>query len=439
METNQQNRPPILEVAWIKFSQLDIASGKRSRAFNRLRIWIAVFGVLATLFAILTVIYPAHFPAIGGVALKVLLIASPIIASVLAAFTNKFFSSGDWLIARAGAEETLRDIYFYRTILQGDPERRRWLEERLGDIQRAVYNGMGGELVMEAYKGPLPPHPRFDPKYPDSDPGFHDLTGEEYLNYRLLNQLNWHIKKLIQIQRQRVRLQVLILASGAAGAFLAALGGGFAIWVALTASLTTTLLGWQELKNLDVIVRNYSKVRLDLNLIADHWRNLEDEERTQSEFYAMVDSTEDILWSRNEEYIKAMQEALKRSSLEEEASLINRVIQEQRDADRRFKQAMEDTVVGEVSQTLDRSVNTLSETYKDAFGSLAEEATSDIVRAELAAMKAALQSMAGKMGLASKLDEIKEEYEGFEINSETPRGVLNDVLERYPKTDEVKG
>ncbi|HRQ25282.1 MAG TPA: hypothetical protein PLF42_17780, partial [Anaerolineales bacterium] len=208
---------------------------------------------------------------------------------------------------------------------------------------------------------------------------------------------------------------------------------------ALTASLTTTLLGWQELKNLDVVVRNYSKVRLDLNLIADHWRNLENEERTQSEFYAMVDSTEDILWSRNQEYIKAMQEALKRSSLEKEASLINRVIQEQRDADRRFKQAMEDTVVGEVSQSLRKSVDTLSETYKDAFGSLAEEASSDIVRAELAAMKEALQSMAGKMGLASVLGEIKEEYEGVEINSETPRGVLNDVLERYPKTDEVKG
>lgn len=439
MESNQQNIPPILESAWRKFAQLDAASVKRSSAHIRLRWWIATFGVLATLFAILSAIYPSAFPEIGRLALRALLISSPIIASALAAYASKFFASGDWLIARAGAEETLKEIYYFRTVLQNEENRRSWLQERLSEIQRTVYHGMNGEMALEPFKGPLPPLPRFDPKRPTSDPGFTDLTGDEYFRYRLENELNWHVKKVNQKQQERVRMQVVILLSGAAGAFLAAVGGPITIWVAFTASLTTTFLGWQELKSLDAVVRNYSKVILELNIIADHWKNLQDEERTQTEFFKMVEATEDVLWSRNTEYIKAMQEALKRSDLEKEASLINRVIQEQRDADRRFKQAMEDTVVGEVSQSLRKSVDTLSETYKDAFGSLAEEASSDIVRAELAAMKAALETMAGKMGLASVLGEIKEEYEGVEINSETPRGVLNDVLDRYPKTDEIKG
>lgn len=443
METNQQKVAPILESAWTKYAQFDAASSKRTATFNRLRLWIAIFGVLATLFAILTALYPDEFPFVGRVVLKVLLVASPITASVLAAFTSKFFSSGDWLITRAGAEEALRDIYLFRTILQNDSSRYTWLEHRIGEIQRSVYRGMNGELVLEAYKGILPPPPRFDPSYPDSDPGFTDLSGEEYYNYRLTSELNWHVKKVNQLQKQRVRLQALILLAGAAGAFLAALGGDFTIWVALTASLTATLIGWQELKNLDVVVRNYSKVILELTIISDHWRNLEADKRTQSEFYAMVQSTEDMLWSRNVEYIKAMQEALKESSLDEEASLINRVIQEQRDSDRRTRKSMEDAVVSQTTASLDEASETVTETFKESLGSLAEEASSDMVQAELAAMKEAMREMAenlsNKLGLSSALDKIKEEFNDVEINADTPMSVLNDLLSRYPKTEEVKG
>lgn len=437
------NVPPILEIAWRKFAQYDAVSVKRTAAYTRLRQWIAIFGLLATLFAILTTISPENFSEIGKFALKVLLISSPIIASVLAAFTNKFFATGDWLITRAGAEETLKDIYLYRTILQKNPKRREWLEKNLTQIQRSVYRGMNGELVMEAYKGEVPPTPRFNPKDPNSDSGFHDLTGDEYFKFRLESELNWHIKKVNQKQTERTRLQLLILASGAAGAILAALGGEFTLWVALAASLTTTLLGWQELKNLDLVVRNYSKVIMELSIISDHWKNLEAEERTDTEFYKMVKSTEEILWSRNVEYIKAMQEALQESNLDEEAKLINRIIDEQRDADRRLKQSFEDSIVGMVSEKLEEGQETLSETFEEALTNLAEEASSEIVQAELAAMRQAIQNfaetIAARFGLSESLQSIAEEYRDVEISGKTPQSVLNDLISRYPKTSEVKG
>jgi hypothetical protein len=443
METNQQKIAPILESAWTKYAQFDAASSKRTRTFNRLRLWIAIFGILATLFSILTVLYPTNFPAIGWWVLKILFISAPIITSVLAAFTSKFFSSGDWLITRAGAEEALRDIYLFRTILQGDAARHTWLEERIGDIQRSVYRGMNGELVLETYKGVLPPPPRFDPKYPNSDPGFNDLTGEEYYNYRLLSELNWHIKKVNQLQKHRIRLQLLILGAGAVGAFFAALGGDFAIWVALTASLSATFIGWQELKNLDVVVRNYSKVILELSIISDHWVNLDTESRTQSEFYSMVQATEDMLWSRNVEYIKAMQEALKESSLDEEAALINRIIQEQRASDRRTKREMEDAMVDHTTKTMDEASTKITDAFKATLGTLTEEASSEVVQAELAAMRQAVQEMAetisNKLGLSSALDQIKEEFQDVDISADTPMSVLNDLLSRYPTTEEVKG
>ncbi|HCK65165.1 MAG TPA: hypothetical protein DHW49_02775 [Anaerolineae bacterium] len=331
----------------------------------------------------------------------------------------------------------------YRTILQKNPKRREWLEKNLTKIQRSVYRGMNGELVMEAFKGEVPPLPRFNPKYPNSDSGFHDLTGDEYFSFRLENELNWHIKKVNQKQNERTRLQLLILASGAAGAILAALGGPFTLWVALAASLTTTLLGWQELKNLDLVVRNYSKVIMELTIISDHWKNLEAEERTDTEFYKMVKSTEEILWSRNVEYIKAMQEALQESNLDEEARLINRIIDEQRDADRRLKQSFEDSIVGMVTEKLDEGHETLRETFEEALNNLAEEASSEIVQAELAAMREALQEfterIAEKLGLSTSLETIAEDYREVEISGQTPQGVLNNLLSRYPKTNEIKG
>ncbi len=432
METKQQNLTPILEAAWSKFAQFDAASMKRSGAYTRLLRWSVALSVLAALFAILTVSYPAHFPAIGGVVLKVLLVASPITASLLAAYANNFFAAGDWLVVRAGAEEILKEIYIYRTILKRDPNRQAWLEKRLGEIQRAVYNATSGELATERYKGPLPPTPRFDPTSSTSDPGFEDLDGEEYFKYRLQNELNWHAKKAKQKQKERAWLQILILSAGAAGTILAALGGGFTIWVALTASVTAAFLGWQEMKNREAAGRGYNKVALELGVIADHWKNLQDKERTQSEFYNMVNSTEEILGSRNGQYLKTAQQRLTEAGLDEETNPIKRIIQEQWKADRRLKESKEEAASG----ALDDSAETFGSEFPESQGTLANEASSDIVQAELASMREAAEDTDN---LSSLLEELAREYDGVELSGHTPTSALNEVISRLSTTKEVKG
>jgi len=444
METQPQQVTPILEVAWTRFAQLDAASTRRAKSHLNLRRWITALGVLATLFAILTELYPENFSPLGGVILKLLLIISPIMASILAAFVGKFFSTGDWLVTRAGAEEILKEIYSYRTILQNTPTRRAWLEKRLEEIQRSVFSGMNGELILEPYKGVLPPAPRFSPSYPNSDPGFRDLTGDEYFRYRLEDQLSWHTREVNRRQKERTRLQMFILISGGMGALLAAWGPPIALWVALSAAFTSAFIGWQELRSLDSVVRNYSKVIMELNILFDHWKNLEGEEQDQTEFYKTVRSTEDILWGQNVEYIKSMQEALRDSDLEEEASLINRVIKEQRDSDLRFKQGITDAIGDYTHESLLASDEKLTETFKSALGTLAEEASSELVQAELAAMQNAIQDAAQNIaerigGFSSSLKAIQEEFEGVEISGNTPMSVLNDLLSRYPKTTDAKG
>lgn len=446
METETPRATPILQIAWARYSELDANAVARSKAHLNKRRWIAALGVLATLFAILAMLFPypptENQAALLGLTFRVLLVLTPLIGSAMAAFTKAFYSSGDWLMMRAGAEEVLKEIYFFRTILQKRKNRRAYLEKRLAEINRHLYQSLNGELVIKPYNGPVPSN--YYPDDPGSDPGFEDLSGDEYFKYRVENQLAWHRKEIQEYQTERVRLQILILASGVIGAFLAAFGGALTIWVALTASLTAAFLGWQELRNIDLIIKNYSKVVVELSVIYDHWLNLEPEERTDAEFYRMVKSAEEILWAQNMEYIKSQQEALKEADLDEEAGLINRVIRESTESAKRAKKAMEEDLVEFTRETMEETGEKIEETFKAALGSLAEEASSELVQQELEAMSRAVVETAENVkerasSLASSLAEIAREFAHVDIGRDTSKEELNAVLARYPKTGDVKG
>ncbi len=435
-----ENKTPILEVAWTRYAHFDAASNERSRGNNRLRKWVAILGVLATLFALLTEVYPQSFPATPGVVLKVLLISTPIVSSVLAAFINKFYGSGDWLVMRAGAEQILKEIFTYRTILQKSSGRGSWLESRLTDIQHQIFSGLGGEMVLKPYKGPLPPYD--DPNDPTDDAGFSDLTGEQYFKFRVESQLAWHLNKVNQFQSERTRLQIFILVAGGAGSLLAALGGPFSLWVALTASLTTALIGWQELRNLDYTLKNYSKVVVELMAIYDHWENLDANGRTDAEFYAMVRNTEDLLWTQNVEYIKAMQSALSKVGKADD-SLVEDAINKSIDEDARFKQSLKDAAAQEITNARQVAEQSLTEDSKKNIASLTDEISSPIVQAELAAMEKVaaqvVQAVANGSTLASTLQSIAADFAGVDLNGNTSAKVLNSLLSRYPATQEPKG
>lgn len=448
METVTPKAAPILEIAWTRHAHLDLAAGRRTKGFYNIRRWIIVFGVLATLFAILTQVF---FPKLDdlqglmlilGITVKFLLIATPVLASIFASFATKFYSNGAWLIYRAGSEEVKKEIYFYRTILQKDPTRRAYLEKRLGEIQRQLFRSLSGEFAFEEFNGTIPSN--FNPQDPSSDSGFNDLTGEEYFKYRLENQLGWHNRKVNQRKVERRRMTIYILIAGGLGAIFAALGGGWSLWVALTASITAALIGWQELRSVDSTIKNYSKVVMELTILYDHWQNLEGEERTPAEFYIMVRGCEDVLWAQNMEYIKSMQEALKEADLEQEAGLINRVIKESVDSAERTKQATADAIVEQTTVTLEETEKKIDETVKATLGSLAEEASSELVQAELDAMSKAAAEMAQNVvnkvfSMTSQLADIAKEFAHVDIGRDTTKEQLNAILTRYPKTNDVKG
>jgi hypothetical protein len=446
METEATKNTPILNIAWTRVAHLDDISKRRTRGYYRLRRWISILGIIATIFAVLTQVPFLNVPSVLGIVVKVMFIAAPAVASILAAFASKYFSNGDWLITRAGAEEIQKEIYFYRTINKNKLNRRAILEKRLAEIQRQIYRALGGEFSFETYNGQIPPN--YYPDDPNSDPGFADLTGEEYLKYRLENQLQWHNKEINEYKVERRNLTVFILAMGGLGTVLAAVSGGspLALLVAVTSSITAALIGWQELRNVDVIVRNYSKVVLELTILYDHWLNLEPEERTETEFRKMVNGCEAVLWGQNTEYIKSMQEVLKESEadLKKEAQLIEDVLEQSVASAERTKQMMRDTVVEAAQDALQDAEQRVEGTFKATIGTLVEEASSELVQKELDAMSKAVTATAENMrertsALTSSLADIAQEFAHIDVGRDTSKEELNAILARYPKTNDVKG
>ena len=434
---------PILEIAWLRHADLDLAASRRTKAFYDIRKLIAWLGVLATLFAILTQqpIF-ANTTSLQGVVVKVLFIATPVLASIFAAFASKFYSNGAWLIYRAGAEEIKKEIYIYRTILAKDKSRRDYLERRLGEIQRQLFRNLGGEFAFEGYRGSLPSS--YNKANPDSDPGFHDLNGDEYVKYRLKHQLDWHNNRINQRKRERRWMTIYVLAIGGLGALLAALGGPLALWVAFTASITAALLGWQELRKVDEIIKNYSKVVMELTILYNHWQNLEPEERTPAEFELMVRGCERVLGAQNREYIRSLQEALQEANLEKEAALINQVVKESAESAERAKEAMRENIIDTTQEFLADTEQRVDETAKAVLGSLAEEASSEIVQKELEAMSQAITEAAENLmerasTLTSSLTQTALDFAHVEIGRDTSTEELNTILASYPKTNDVKG
>jgi hypothetical protein len=446
METETTKNTPILELAWQRHAEMDLAADKRSKGFYKIRKWIAGLGILATLFAILTQqLAPESSPiSLEAWVLKIYFVAIPIVASMFAAFATKFYSNGDWWVYRAGAEEIKKEIYIYRSILPKDKSRRAYLEKRLGEIQRKVFRNLGGEFSFEGYQGPLPKN--YKKQKPDSDPGFHDLTGDDYIKYRVKHQLDWHNGKIIQRKREGRRMTIAILVVGGLGALLAALGGFLAIWVAITASVTAALLGWQELKKVDETIKNYSKVVLELTILSDHWQNLEANEPKlkAQEFEKMVLGCERVLWTQNREFIRSMQEALREADLEKDAAFINQVIKESADSAERAKEKMHENIIEIHQETLVATEQKIDETAKAVLGTLADEAASEIVQQELEAMGQAITEAFENVkehasSFVSSITQVKEEFAHVEVSKDTTMEELNTIISRYPKTNDVKG
>jgi hypothetical protein len=324
---------PTLEDAWRRFAVYDQNAIPAQKRFLRLRKWILALGVVATVLALVhSTLEPIEIPGVVQVNfyLNFLVIATPILVSLLLAGSVKFERGVSWVLLRNSAEAIKKEIYRYRARVeiysQKKQEKKDEIEESR-EVKLARKVKRVGERLMKTqvnrsgltpYEGTLPP------QYGASsdDDGFSDLEPEKYLAWRLEDQLNWYQKKALVLDKQLQRLQWLIYILGGVGTFLAAVG--LEIWIAVTIALVGALTTFLEFKRVETTLTAYNQAATDLDSIRTWWRALPDEdkkgEKKQENFEKLVKNTEAVIQSEHAGWVQEMRDALAELYGEAEAS-----------------------------------------------------------------------------------------------------------------------
>ncbi|RMF00055.1 MAG: SLATT domain-containing protein [Chloroflexi bacterium] len=294
---NQKLDSTALESAWRRFAEFDLNAAAAARYHKRLREVALGLAMVAVLFAVLTGSYnvirfvPPYLHFTFSVALIVILIVNFIILALVIQ-SHRAAAAAE---LQAAAQEIKKEIYLYRTIMQWHDDPDHWLSERLGHIQRHVADSMGSEFSLNPYTGPLPPG--YLPDDPTSDPGFTRLLPNDYLRYRLENQIATYTSELADPQKRRVFLQVGLLVTGGLSLLLAAIGGQLNAWVAVSVFAAAGLISWLEPRQLDSAISNLNQLIMGLNIVKDRWQSLGADQHTPEEYFKLVVATERIIWS----------------------------------------------------------------------------------------------------------------------------------------------
>jgi hypothetical protein len=323
-ESNSLNKS-LLEDAWRLFCVYDRSAIETQKRFLNFRITILCLVVVAT---ILVVVKSQFW---GDVDLKkadinqiltskegflyFLVIMSPIVVSVLLAASVKFDRGMNWILLRASAEAVKKEIYCFRTMgvyEKKDSDMRlaqaiQIVADRLMKTQ-VNRSGLALDKRLEIGSKQFLEAIQASTSSKDSNP-LSALTTEQYLEYRLIDQLSWYRRKTLKIDRQWQLLQWLIYVLGGLGAFLAATHAE--IWIAITNAIATALASFLDLKQLDTTLMSYNQAACNLENLLCWWHALTDEARKEREnIEKLVLNTERVIQAETTSWVQEMRDAL---------------------------------------------------------------------------------------------------------------------------------
>ena len=104
---------------------------------------------------------------------------------------------------------------------------------------------------------------------------------------------------------------------------------------------------------------------------------------------------------------------------------------------------MRDAALATAERAMDSAKEQLVDEFQATLGTLVEEASSELVRKELEAMRNAVEEAVATIksggSLRDAIEKIVDDYKDMDIGKDTAREQLNQVLARFPKTPDVKG
>jgi hypothetical protein len=300
----------VLRLAWQRFGALDRAAVQQQHTFGSVQGWILVLGAFVVFLSVLHSVGQAHqWDALVG-RLRLALIAVPIVVTTLTVVANRFSPGKRWVLLRAAAEALKREIYRYRVRPRRaavDGAREKALQQAMEDITRRLARTEVNAMAMPPYTGPVPP--------PDAvargDDGMSLLDTERYVRLRLTDQLDFYANRTTRLAEQGSRWQLLAIVVGALGTLLAALGGEWVAWVALTSAVAGAVMAYAGYKQFDATLTSYNQTATDLQNLRAWWTALLPDEQAQADNVdKLVTTTEKVLGDEQDGWAQSMTNAL---------------------------------------------------------------------------------------------------------------------------------
>lgn len=296
---------PVLVLALRRFHAYDQTAELNQNRYRRSQGVILLLGVLATLLAI----YHQHEPAAGDVVghvLQIAIIVTPIVISILIAGVNRFRPGNKWVLLRAAAESTKREIFRYRTragVYNDTQSLDISAEERFTqELERIGTHLIQTEVNVCAIEAE------------HSVPGAQEmapLRGPDYVRERLEDQITYFAKQTRKLGLQLQVLQWGVYLLGGVGTLLAAIG--LNVWIALTTAIVAAITTKLESDQVETTMIQYNQALTGLFSVRDWWNSLTEWEQDRpANVDLLVDHTEKILESEMAGWVQQMQSALEK-------------------------------------------------------------------------------------------------------------------------------
>jgi hypothetical protein len=303
-----------LASAWQRYDEVDAAANAKQRQFRTVELWLNFLAVVAAFLAILTSYFPSNVPKPSQQAktIGILVILTPIVMSILAAYNSHFRDGNKWVLLRGAAEALKREIFRFRARsgVYSDEQcfestRESKLTARRKDIDSAL-------AQSEVNKANISQQPAGDPKRATF------LSPDEYIEARIHDQVKYFESKVGSLSRRLILMQMLIYVIGGCGTFLAAIKLG--LWVALTTAVVTALTTKLQADQVENSLVQYNQALASLRNIESWWRALSGWEKSRRQnIDLLVDQTEKTLESETAGWVQQMTSALDKLTEKEPA------------------------------------------------------------------------------------------------------------------------
>ena len=259
---------------------------------TRWGLWLALAGaLLATIGDQIARFAPKEGPEVylfrgpGMLAAGLIALASYISGQALSGDRDKI-----WIRCRAAAESIKSSIHLYRAAVPP-----------FDTANRTVELSQRIEKTLQDMKD-IQTRP---PDASETKPALDALTVDNYIDVRVVDQINWYRKRAREFQEESDRYSMIVQIFGGIGAALGivAAATGVAAWLAVIATVTTAITAYVKNQRYQTLIGVYLATAARLELLKDQWLDSGKTEADKTDRDSFIQRCEETLALENSAWV----------------------------------------------------------------------------------------------------------------------------------------